>query len=334
MNRLTIALKLVGLTVVVVALALGPTVSAAPNSTIVSNQAGDWNDPATWVGGVVPGPGDDVEIQHVVTLNVDASIGTLWIDTAGTLNMTTGDLTITKSSADSNSFLYNDGTFSAGGRTVTLDNSGDITTLYGSSSIAFADLVITTGTTVDDLSDLGASATSTFTNNGVYRRLQSVLGTGSFTFGLTGVTIYVSAQGDLTNITVERIDEDHPNGTGVSGGDGTKTGKYWTITPAPVSPTGFSANITLPHNGLSDPSVCRYSGVAWDCAQTSFNSPEVQRDSVTAFSDWTVGQHVGPTVVQLQSLSAGATSSTTSLGLLALTMLSVFVIGAAMKHRR
>lgn len=331
MNRLTIALKLVGLTVVVVALALGPSVSAAPNSTIVSNQNGDWDNPATWVGGVVPGPGDDVEIQHVVTLNVDATIGTLWINT-GTLNMTTGDLTITKSSADSNSFLYNDGTFNAGGRTVTLD-SGDITTLDGL-SIAFADLVITTGTTVDDLSNLGASATGTFTNNGVYRRLQSVSSTGSFTFGLTGVTIYVSAKGDLTDITVERIDEDHPNGTGVSGGDGTKTGKYWTITPAPVSPTGFSANITLPHNGLSDPSVCRYSGVAWDCAQTSFNSSEVQRDSVTAFSDWTVGQHVGPTVVQLQSLSAGATSSTTSLGLLALTMLSVFVIGAAMKHRR
>lgn len=331
MNRLTIALKLVGLTVVVVALALGPSVSAAPNSTIVSNQNGNWDNPATWVGGVVPGPGDDVEIQHVVTLNVDATIGTLWINT-GTLNMTTGDLTITKSSADSNSFLYNDGTFNAGGRTVTLD-SGDITTLDGL-SIAFADLVITTGTTVDDLSNLGASATGTFTNNGVYRRLQSVSSTGSFTFGLTGVTIYVSAKGDLTDITVERIDEDHPNGTGVSGGDGTKTGKYWTITPAPVSPTGFSANITLPHNGLSDPSVCRYSGVAWDCAQTSFNSSEVQRDSVTAFSDWTVGQHVGPTVVQLQSLSAGATSSTTSLGLLALTMLSVFVIGAAMKHRR
>ncbi|MCO5250429.1 MAG: hypothetical protein M9949_03295 [Candidatus Kapabacteria bacterium] len=45
---------------------------------IVSFQTGDWNTTTTWVGGVVPGPDDDVEIAgHTVTLDVDAEIQSL-----------------------------------------------------------------------------------------------------------------------------------------------------------------------------------------------------------------------------------------------------------------
>ena len=40
------------------------------NAQIVSTQNGNWNDPATWVGGVVPGAGDNVVVDHTVTLDV------------------------------------------------------------------------------------------------------------------------------------------------------------------------------------------------------------------------------------------------------------------------
>jgi hypothetical protein len=51
-------------------------------STIASAAAGNWNETATWTGGVVPGAGDTATINHTVTLTANASVG--GIDAAST----------------------------------------------------------------------------------------------------------------------------------------------------------------------------------------------------------------------------------------------------------
>jgi hypothetical protein len=71
--------------------------------------------------------------------------------------------------------------------------------------------------------------------------------------------------------------------------------------------TGFTVTLTLPHTGLSDPKVCRYTGGAgygWDCAVDGADESTVWRDGVTLFSDWAVGQNVGPTSLTLRQLTA------------------------------
>lgn len=60
---------------------------AAHAATIESSTSGDWADPATWVGGVAPGPGDDVEIRSgdLVSLSGDTSVATLEVE--GTVDL-------------------------------------------------------------------------------------------------------------------------------------------------------------------------------------------------------------------------------------------------------
>ena len=91
------------------------------------------------------------------------------------------------------------------------------------------------------------------------------------------------------------------------------TGKYWTITP-----TGSGeVALTLPQPNLADPDVCRYTGGAgngWDCARDGFDSSVVWRSGITAFSDWAVGDHVGPTAISLADFTAQAAGATTPIG--------------------
>lgn len=68
-------------------------------ATITSAQDGDWNDGTTWTGGSVPVAGDYVMINHAVTLNANATAGTIYIvngslTTADTWTMQT-DATLT-----------------------------------------------------------------------------------------------------------------------------------------------------------------------------------------------------------------------------------------------
>ena len=42
---------------------------------ISTAQAGNWSNTSTWSGGVVPGDGDTVEINHAVTVDVDTTVG-------------------------------------------------------------------------------------------------------------------------------------------------------------------------------------------------------------------------------------------------------------------
>lgn len=66
-------------------------------ATITSNAVtGNWNSASTWVGGVVPSAGDSVVIVNTanITLNVNATVYKLKINTGGTLSLSTYTLTL------------------------------------------------------------------------------------------------------------------------------------------------------------------------------------------------------------------------------------------------
>ncbi|MBK8430294.1 MAG: hypothetical protein IPL28_02890 [Chloroflexi bacterium] len=66
--------------------------------------------------------------------------------------------------------------------------------------------------------------------------------------------------------------------------------------------------------------MCKYpggiGGAGWDCARTGFDANSVWRAGIGSFSDWAVGDEVGPTAVTLSTFSA---SNTPTIPLLALT---------------
>jgi len=114
--------------------------------------------------------------------------------------------------------------------------------------------------------------------------------------------------GNLSCLYVDEMELNHPNATA-----GLQTGRYWLIrglqSDKVTDATGFSSvNLTLPTTFTPDDKdkLCRYNGAVWDCAMSSFTTNTITRNGVTAFSDWTVGNNVGPTAVMLASLSAHA----------------------------
>ena len=119
------------------------------------------------------------------------------------------------------------------------------------------------------------------------------------------MTVMLTNLGTIDCLAVVPTAANHPNAT-----SNLQTGRYWTITAensAGNPATGFTANITLSTNGFAptaNDKVCRYTGVGqvWDCAMSSFTGTTITRNGVTQFSDWAVGQAVGPTAVTLQTV--------------------------------
>jgi len=118
--------------------------------------------------------------------------------------------------------------------------------------------------------------------------------------------------GDLSCLYVDEMELNHPNATA-----GIQSGRYWLIrglqSDKVTDATGFSVNLTLPTTFTPDTNdkVCRYtgSGHVWDCAMNSFTTNSITRNSVSAFSDWAVGNNVGPTAIKLQDFQAGSAPS-------------------------
>jgi hypothetical protein len=225
----------------------------------------------------------------------------------------------------------NNGTFTAGTGTVTFSGSGTHN-LTANVLTAFNNLTVN-GTLVEMVSTDYATVSGTLTNNGTIRKSKSVSG-GSNTFGLTKVQMNVNS--GTGTIQVDRIDQNHPNATGQA--SNIATGKYWTI-----SGSGFSVNLTLPHNGLSNPKVCKYpgglGGAGWDCARDTSDGTTVTRNNITSFSDWAVGNNVGPTAITLSSLTAASPlpAALPVLGLITLGGLAAVAalgIGAVLVRRR
>ncbi|MFZ5809752.1 MAG: beta strand repeat-containing protein [Chloroflexota bacterium] len=118
--------------------------------------------------------------------------------------------------------------------------------------------------------------------------------------------------GNLSCLYVDEMELNHPNATA-----GIQTGRYWLIrglqSDKQTNASGFSVNLTLPttFNPDANDKLCRYtgSGQVWDCAYYSHTTNSITRSGVSAFSDWAVGNNVGPTAIKLQGFQASSTPS-------------------------
>lgn len=174
---------------VVAAFVLAP--GAAHAASITSSTSGDWSDPATWVGGVVPDPGDSATIKqgHAVTLTGDVSISTLEVEGGGMLTATGWKV----SSADValHGDYYTTSWFSGG----TLEVSANL--LVENTAVSNATVTVLSGTTKfsgplpgdDEASSFWQSSTFTQTAGDV------ILGGHAFTGDLDPVL-------DNTSLTV------------------------------------------------------------------------------------------------------------------------------------
>ncbi len=155
-----------------------------------------------------------------------------------------------------------------------------------------------------------------------------------YTFGLDeAVQIEVVTPGTLNCLTVQRFDVSHPDAP-----IGLQTGRYWAITgmDSEGNPAAeFNLTLTLPHADLSNARACRFpgelGGAGWDCddgAHTIASTTQVTRTQITALSDWTVGEDVGPTAVSLSSFSAASPVGWAGL------LIGLVGVGTAVLHRR
>lgn len=149
----------------------------------------------------------------------------------------------------------------------------------------------------------------------------------------TPITVSVTSLRDVACLRAVPTTQAHPN---VPQGS-TFADRYWTITAVDANRndvgSGFSVTLTLQYDQADARSrLCRWDGSAWDCGDgtdtTFVANTSVTRSGITQFSDWAVGQNVGPTAVTLQTVSAASPAPLALLrgGLLALLALTTTLL--------
>jgi len=151
------------------------------------------------------------------------------------------------------------------------------------------------------------------------RDCTKITASGTYTFynWREPVVIEIKNPGNLAEIKVQRFNKNHP-----AAGDTTpnlKNGVYWKIeglsaNGQPVD--GLVYSLTLPTIGFTPDEkdkICHYnpSEEKWDCAASSYNAGKktITRSGLTTFSDFTVGDNVGPTVADMRTIRAKAYQS-------------------------
>lgn len=126
------------------------------------------------------------------------------------------------------------------------------------------------------------------------------------------VVIEIENPGTLAEIRVQRFNKDHPNAD-TNTTPNLRNGVYWQIEGLDSSghtASGLAYTITLPSVSFTPDEkdkICHYLGNStWDCAASAYDPVKktITRGGLTSFSDFTIGNDVGPTVVTLRSVRA------------------------------
>jgi uncharacterized repeat protein (TIGR01451 family) len=188
----------------------------------------------------------------------------------------TGDITL------SGDFTHVNGSFDIGAGKVTFA-SGHTQHLNLSAPTTFYDLEVSPGTVlVETQAADNASVIGELTNHGTISKTQAITSTGIKTFGLTGATLNITAQGSLSSLQVDQVGNNHPNAN-----TQTMTGRYWLFTP---TGGGYTADLTLPHvMAPDDVKLCRYTGSDWDCAVSAVTQTTLTRSGMTTLDNAVIG---------------------------------------------
>lgn len=131
-------------------------------ANITTSTSGNWSSPSTWAGGVVPGPNDNVIVNHAVILDVDIKIGTG--DYTFNANVTdNGSHTLTAITSGGVLIISNSSTTTFGGA-VALDNS--LITVNSGSTLVTGAITIDNGTSINIVGSLEVNGNVTDNNNG------------------------------------------------------------------------------------------------------------------------------------------------------------------------
>jgi hypothetical protein len=190
---------------------------------------------------------------------------------------------------------FNNGTVQFDGGTTQM--------ISGVAVNAFHNLVVTPGTTLVDSANTPVTVSGTFTNNGVFRRAETLTALGLQSFGLTNVTMEVNSLTGFPQITVDRLDSDHP---GASAAIAASSDRHWIIS----DDGGDTFNVDLIFNDETltnnlGQQTCHSSdgGANWDCVADADPAATIaRRNGVIAFSDWQNCAACGPTAVSLTTL--------------------------------
>ncbi len=158
-----------------------------------------------------------------------------------------------------------------------------------------------------------------------------MLAGNTYAFNPIQVQIKIDVLGSLTCLQVQQFNVNHSAAT-----PNLQSGKYWTITPS-GTPSGFVVDLTLPHNGFTNPRACRYpgglGGAGWDCIGIqTFTALTITRQGVTQFSDWAVGNNVGPTAVTLRDIAAHTTEAVAQVLIVGVVL--IFGLGVVLRRTR
>jgi hypothetical protein len=192
---------------------------------------GDWNNPGTWLDGVVPPAGASICIDHTLTVNVLDPSGPrdITIGAAGSLNINASRKVV----IDPNGFLANNGsTSSLGSGTLEFAGTGVI---LGTQTSTIQNLTINGGTTL----------TTIPTINGTFTLNAGAFLTGTPVYGSNSVLLYNT--GGPYNVNAEWT------GTGIVAGSGVPAHVHITGTTLtmPASARGIAGNLQILSGGLN-----------------------------------------------------------------------------------
>ena len=278
------------------------------NVTLSGNAAGGVD-----TGGNILNDGDAPQISLVNSIVANPGVGGNCINTTGVITSLGHNL----ESTDSCGFTSSGDMVDTDPLLGLLQNNGGPTTthalLYGSPAIDKGD-----GTNCPNHDQrivsrpLDGDANSTAVCDiGAFEAGSLICAITATTYSVAGLSLtFTNLGANLSCIRVTGLPHNHDNATA-----GIQTGRYWNIDGLQadgVSPadTDFIFNLTLPHTVSpdTDAKICKYpgglGGGGWACDRTGSKTNTVWLNDIQGgFSDWAVGNNVGPTALALESFS-------------------------------